>query len=170
MGEGRRAREGGGGEFTSRRESLVEEQIRRAIEDGRFDDLPGAGRPLALPARHDENWWLRAKLRREGVPTDALLPPSLRLRKELEGLDAAVADLPDEAAVRAVVAELDRRVVAFLRSPDGPRVPVARPRPDEVVARWRARRAADETPRPAAPPPPAIRPRRRSWWRWWARR
>ena len=148
--------------FRKRYESRVDEQIRKAIETGGFDNLPGAGKPLKLPGHGDENWWIRSKLRAEGVSTDLLLPPSLRLRKELAGLDETVRDLADEAAVRQVVAELDRRVVAFLRAPSGPRVPIRRPRADDVVARWRATRALDRpvpAPRPATPPP------RRSWWR-----
>jgi hypothetical protein len=146
-----------------RYESRVDEQIRKAIEAGGFDDLPGAGKPLRLPAHGDENWWIRSKLRSEGVSTDLLLPPPLRLRKELAGLDEAVRELRDEAAVRRVVAELDRRVVDFLRFPSGPRVPIRRPSADEVVARWRAAREANRpVPRPAPTPAPAPR---RSWWR-----
>jgi hypothetical protein len=146
-----------------RYESRVDEQIRKAIEAGGFDDLPGAGKPLRLPAHGDENWWIRSKLRSEGVSTDLLLPPPLRLRKELAGLDEAVRELRDEAAVRRVVAELDRRVVDFLRFPSGPRVPIRRPSADEVVARWWAAREANRpVPRPAPTPAPAPR---RSWWR-----
>lgn len=149
--------------FRGRYESIVDEQIRKAIESGQFDDLPGAGKPLKLPAQGDENWWLRSKLRSEGVPTHALLPPSLRLRKEIEDLDGAVRDLREEADVRAVVAELDRRVVDFLRAPSGPRVPIRRPSADAVVTRWRdARAAARSVPPPPAPAPP---PARRPWWR-----
>ena len=149
--------------FRRHYESRVDEQIRKAMESGQFDDLPGAGKPLRLPSQHDENWWIRSKLQAEGVSTDALLPPSLRLRKEIEGLDDAVRDLRDEAAVREVVAELDRRVVDHLRAPSGPAVPIRRPVADSVVARWREARAATVPPtRPAAPPVPA---RRLSWWR-----
>jgi hypothetical protein len=149
--------------FRRRYESRVDEQIRKAMEAGQFDDLPGAGKPLKLPSQHDENWWIRSKLQAEGVSTDALLPPSLRLRKEIEGLDDAVRDLRDEDAVREVVAELDRRVVAHLRTPSGPAVPIRRPVVDAVVARWReARAAAVPRPRPVAPPAPE---RRRPWWR-----
>ncbi|MCD2192234.1 DUF1992 domain-containing protein [Actinomycetospora endophytica] len=148
--------------YRRRYESRVDEQIRKAMEAGQFDDLPGAGKPLKLPSQHDENWWIRSKLRTEGVSTDALLPPSLRLRKEIEGLDDAVRDLRDEEAVREVVADLDRRVVDHLRAPSGPAVPIRRPSADAVVARWREARAASRpAPRPAAPPPVE----RRRWWR-----
>ncbi|NMO92623.1 DUF1992 domain-containing protein [Actinomycetospora sp. TBRC 11914] len=155
---------GDGEAFRRRYESIVDEQIRTAIESGQFDDLPGAGKPLRLPAHGDENWWIRSKLRSEGVPTDALLPPSLRLRKEIEGLDAAVRELRTEAEVRAVVAELDRRVVDFLRVPSGPRVPVRRPSADAVVARWRAAREEALAAAPPRPEPPAPAGRR-PWWR-----
>jgi hypothetical protein len=41
-------------------ESWVDRQIREGIERGEFDDLPGAGRPLAdLDGPHDELWWVR---------------------------------------------------------------------------------------------------------------
>ncbi|WP_033414780.1 DUF1992 domain-containing protein [Actinomycetospora chiangmaiensis] len=146
--------------YWERYESLIDEQIRRATAEGAFDDLRGAGKPLDLPARDDENWWVRSKLRAEGVPTDALLPPSLRLRKDVERLDDDVRDLADEAAVRAVVADLDRRVVAHLRFPVGPPVPIRRPSADAVVGRWRAARAVA-----AAPEPPPAAPARRRWWR-----
>ncbi|GLZ50431.1 DUF1992 domain-containing protein [Actinomycetospora sp. NBRC 106378] len=146
--------------YWERYESLIDEQIRRATAEGAFDDLPGAGKPLDLPARDDEHWWVRSKMRAEGVPTEALLPPSLRLRKDIERLDDDVRDLADEAAVRAVVADLDRRVVAFLRFPAGPRVPIRRPSADAVVERWRAARAA-WTPEPSPVPAPGRRP----WWR-----
>lgn len=149
--------------YRKRYESRVDEQIRKAMEAGQFDDLPGAGKPLKLPPHHDENWWIRSKLRAEGVSTDALLPSSLRLRKEIEGLDDAVRGLRDEDTVRALVAELDRRVVDHLRAPTGPSVPIRRPSADAVVERWReARAASGPTPRPTAPPPPQ---RRRPWWR-----
>jgi hypothetical protein len=149
--------------FRRRYESRVDEQIRTAMEAGQFDDLPGAGKPLKLPSRGDENWWIRSKLRAEGVSTDALLPPSLRLRKEIEGLDESVRDLRDEAAVRAVVAELDRRVVDHMLVPTGPRVPVRRPSADDVVARWRAAREAAAPPAPPRREGPIEQPRRR-WW------
>jgi hypothetical protein len=61
-------------------ESWVERQIREAEERGAFDNLPGAGKPLpGLGKPHDEMWWIRQKMAREGVSADALLPESLKL-------------------------------------------------------------------------------------------
>jgi hypothetical protein len=149
-------------------ESVVERQIRLAQERGDFDDLPGKGRPLpGLDGPDDENWWVKAYLRREGLSTEPLLPTPLQLRKEIERLPATVAGLPSERAVRDVVRELNRRIAAWLRAPVGPAVPVAPVDADAVVDRWRAdravkaeRRAAELAAARRDPP----RPRRR-----WAR-
>ena len=152
-----------------RYESAVEKAIREAVERGEFDDLPGRGRPLPNLADADENWWLRGYLRREGVPSDALLPTPIQLRKEVERLPETVRDLPTEQAVRDLVAELNARVAAWLRAPDGPRLPVRRADPAAVVEAWRAHREArsDALRRARAQEPPE--PRRSRWWRRGAR-
>jgi hypothetical protein len=47
-------------------QTWVERQIREAMERGEFDNLPGAGKPIAdLDKPHDELWWIKQKLRRE---------------------------------------------------------------------------------------------------------
>lgn len=126
-------------------ESWVDRKIREAVERGEFDDLPGAGKPLpgAGSRYHDEDAWLRDYLRREGVSGDALLPPSLLLRRDVERLPETVRDLTTEAQVRETVATLNRRVVEWLRLPSGPQVPIAPVDADEVVRRWRAGRSGD---------------------------
>ena len=103
----------------------------------------GAGRPLrGLNGPHDENWWLRSYLEREGLPNDVLLPTPLRLRREIDRLPETVRDMDTEREVRDAVAALARRVAEWLRFPDGPQISVRMPRADEVVAGWRAERAA----------------------------
>jgi hypothetical protein len=123
-------------------ETLVERRIRLAQERGDFDDLPGRGKPLPLDGPDDENWWVRSYLRREGLSAEPLLPTPLQLRREVERLPATVAELRDEADVRQVVRELNRRIAEWLRAPVGPAVPVAPVDTDAVVARWRTDRAA----------------------------
>ena len=124
---------------TSRPESLIDQQIRRAAERGDFDDLPGMGKPLPGRGRPDDDlWWVRGYVRREGLATDPLLPPSLRLAKEIERLPDTVRHLTTEAEVRAAVRDLNQRIAAHLRAPSGPAVPVRPVDPDRVVARWRA--------------------------------
>ena len=156
-----------GRDFWTRHESRIDEQIRLATEAGAFENLPGAGKPLRWSGKDDENWWVREKLRSEGVSADVLLPPSLLLRKEVDALADTVRDLPDEAAVRRVAGDLDRRVVAWIRVPTGPRVPVRRVDVEAVVARWRAERrpAPDAAPAPPVRSAPPSGGQRRPWWR-----
>ncbi|MCZ4555657.1 DUF1992 domain-containing protein [Rhodococcus maanshanensis] len=121
-------------------ESWVERQIRVAQERGDFDDLPGAGKPIPHLADDDELWWVKNKLRAEGLSTEALLPPSLQLRREVARLPETVADLPTEADAREAVAELNRRIADYLRAPSAPRVPVHRVDAEAAVAGWRTGR------------------------------
>jgi DnaJ homologue, subfamily C, member 28, conserved domain len=136
-------------------ESIVERRIREAQEEGKFDGLRGAGKPLRMSGRDDENWWLRSYLEREGIPKDVLLPTPLRLRREIDRLPVTVRDMETEREVRDTVAALAARVAAWLRFPDGPQVAVPMPRADEVVARWREERAARGR-RAASPAPEPV--------------
>jgi hypothetical protein len=97
-------------EYWSRYRSLVDEQIQKAQERGDFDNLPGKGKPLSnLHGPADELWWVREYVRREGLPREALLPTSLRLRKERERLLDRLTTLTSEKDVREMVAELNAR-------------------------------------------------------------
>jgi hypothetical protein len=118
----------------------VDLQVRRAMERGDFDDLPGAGKPLKLDATHDPNWWIRKLVERENV---AVLPPSLALRKEDAELDDTLDGLPTADEVRRHVADFNERVVAArYRLPEGPPL-VTMPRDvEETVAAWGERRTA----------------------------
>lgn len=136
--------------------SWVEKQIREATERGEFDNLPGAGKPIPdLDQPHDELRWVKRKIEEEGLSSEALLPTPLRLRKEIERLPDTVRDMPSEQAVRDVVAELNRRIVDWLRAPSGPRVPVRPVNTEDLVKQWRVIREADRvarSQRATAPP------------------
>ena len=142
--------------------SWIDRQINEAAERGAFDNLPGAGKPL--PKRTGEDAaqaWLRDYLRREGVEAEELLPTPLRLRKEIERLTVTAPELRSEREVRAVVADLNRRIIEWRRIPTGP--PLFLPLVDEeiLVSSWHDRHAAA----PAAPPPRHAPPRPPRWWR-----
>ena len=146
----------------SRYESVVDRQIRLAQERGEFDNLPGLGKPL--PGRDDpddELWWVKDYIRREGLPTEALLPTPLRLAREIERLPETVRKLPSEQAVREAVRDLNRRIAEHLRAPAGPHVPVRPVDPDTVVEHWARQRSAEQSP-PSPEPSPPSRPAR--WW------
>jgi len=54
--------------------AIAENQIRRLIEEGKLDNLPGAGKPIpGIDEAYDENWWLKAYLKREGITGRELL-------------------------------------------------------------------------------------------------
>ncbi|MGA8114895.1 MAG: DUF1992 domain-containing protein [Actinocatenispora sp.] len=154
-------------------ESVVDEQIRLAQERGEFDNLPGAGKPLpGLGRSSDDLWWIKDYIAREGLSGEALLPPSLQLRKEVERLPETVRGLPSEQAVRELVAALNRRIVDWMRAPSGPAVRVGPVNTESVVAGWHEHRrsvASRPVVTPADPPPAPPAPRT-SWWRRFGRR
>jgi hypothetical protein len=152
----------------SRWESVVEAQIRMAQERGKFDDLPGKGKPIpGLDDPDDDLWWVRGFIRREGLPTDALLPTSLRLRKKIEQLADTVRELPTEQAVRDVVTELNAQIAAWIRTPSRPQLWIQPVDLEDVLREWRAgRQEPDERPSPTGSPAGSGEvPGRRSWWR-----
>ena len=89
-------------------ETWIERQIREAQQRGEFDNLPGAGKPIAdLEQPHDELWWVRRMLKREQL---SYLPPSLALRKDVEDSLEQSGNERTESAVRAIVAALNARI------------------------------------------------------------
>jgi hypothetical protein len=123
-------------------ESFVEEQIRQAQAEGEFENLPGFGRPIpSLDEPHDENWWLRQKLRRENL---SALPPGLAIRVEVHKALEEIWTLADEAAVRRAVEAINVKIRAANFSHRGPpstTMPLANP-------------AHDIPPAPRRRPPP----------------
>ncbi len=121
-------------------ESWVEGQIRKAMERGEFDDLPGAGMPLRdIDQPHDETWWIKEKLRRENV---SFLPPALAVRKELEDAFDRIAKADTESAVRQIVAAINERIVQVnSRATSGPPSTVMPLNVDDVIREWRNHRS-----------------------------
>jgi hypothetical protein len=117
----------------------VEHKIREATERGAFDNLPGAGKPIPdLDKPHDELWWIKRKLRDEGL---AWLPPTIALRKEAEAALAAAARAGSEAEVRAIVAGINAKIVEGNRkAASGPPLNLAPFDPERVVACWHTAR------------------------------
>jgi Domain of unknown function (DUF1992) len=117
----------------------VEHKIREATERGAFDNLPGAGKPIPdLDKPHDELWWIKRKLRDEGL---AWLPPTIALRKEAEAALAAAARAGSEAEVRAIVAGINAKIAeGNCKVASGPPLNLAPFDPERVVACWHAAR------------------------------
>jgi Domain of unknown function (DUF1992) len=126
-------------------ETWVERQLREAAERGAFDDLPGAGKPIAdLDKPHDELWWVKQKLRRENF---SYLPPTIALRKQAEEALEAAARAGSEAAVRRIVADINAKIIEGNRkAASGPPLNLAPFDVERVVRDWRDRRGSAEGP------------------------
>ncbi len=119
----------------------VDFQIRKAMERGEFDNLPGAGKPLDLPDVHDPDWWVKRLIERENI--QGVAPPAIGLRREDAELDGVLDREWSAEGVRKVVADFNRRVVEARRQLTGGPPVVTRLRDaDDEVARWHDRRAA----------------------------
>ena len=118
-------------------ETWIDRQIREAMERGEFENLPGAGKPLAdLDRPRDDMWWVRDKLRREEV---SYLPPALELRKQADDAMDAVVRARTEDEVRRIVADINERI-RYLNSHlvSGPPSTLMPFDVEEVVRGWRA--------------------------------
>lgn len=140
----------------------VEAQLKRAQNAGEFDNLAGAGKPLAKLAHpHDPDWWVKDFIRRENIETEALLPPAVLLRKEKQQVHDKVRGMRRESEVRDYLADLNRRILVSIRDTTGPVVPVGTVDKDAVLAQWRMERPGPVD-RPAAKPEP--KPKKKSIW------
>ncbi|MGN2641229.1 DUF1992 domain-containing protein [Nocardia takedensis] len=154
-------------------ESWIDKQVREAAERGEFENLAGAGKPIpGAGSPIDENWWLRGYLRREGVSGDVMLPTSLRLRREVERFPDGLGEFDSADEVRAACADLNARIVDWMRVPQGPMVPMGLVDVEDMLTRWSALRAPAARTVPE-PPPHIAEPRERTarrGWRGWFRR
>ena len=122
-------------------ESWIEAQIRVAQEQGAFDNLPGAGKPLPdHDQEYDPLWWVKQLAQREQL---SLLPPSLELLRKVERELATLDKLPDEATVRRRIAALNVEIARLNATViEGPPTRLGPLDIDQVVARWRRTRSA----------------------------
>ncbi|MEL7991524.1 DnaJ family domain-containing protein [Streptomyces albidoflavus] len=137
-------------------EDWVEHQIRQAERRGEFAELPGRGKPLpGNETEYDALWWVKAKIRREGLGQERAADASGSLvavcRRDAEELPAVLARIEDEAEVRRRVAELNKRITDLhLMPPPGPPLGIPRFKVDEVVREWRVARQLAARRRPGA--------------------
>jgi DnaJ homologue, subfamily C, member 28, conserved domain len=120
-------------------ETWIDAQIRVAREQGAFDNLPGAGKPL--PNLDDPDWWVKQLVQREQI---SILPPSLELLRKVEKELAAIEKLHDEVTVRRRVAALNVEIAKVNATVmEGPPTRLSTLDVDKVVERWRRTRPAN---------------------------
>lgn len=83
---------------------LAERRIEEAMREGKFDNLPGAGKPLELepmPANEDARlvWWALRVLK-----NNEFTPEEVRWRKQIDALRDEVSTATSERRVKALVA------------------------------------------------------------------
>ncbi len=145
-------------------QTWVDLQLRKAMERGDFDDLPGAGKPIPdLGSQHDPDWWVKQLIERERIT--GVLPAALQLRKDDAVLDDRLDAMTSETQVRREVEDFNSRVIRARYTPvDGPPL-ITMPRDvDTEVDRWRERRTARVVAQRRAPAERQPEARRR-WWR-----
>src|SRR5215211_2064011 len=89
---------------------LADRKIEEAIRAGKFDNLPGAGKPLDLePMPADENarlmWWAIRIFKQNDFT-----PDEVRWRKQIDGLKDELAEATTEARVVALVRAINALV------------------------------------------------------------
>lgn len=125
-------------------ESWVDRLIREARDRGEFDDLPGHGKPLpGIDDPRDDLWWVKEKLRRENV---SIVPPTLRVRREIEQARERIARAGSESEVRDILAAINARIRHLnAHATAGPPSDVVPLNVEREVARWRRRRGERPT-------------------------
>jgi hypothetical protein len=120
-------------------ESFVERRIREAEEAGQFDNLPGSGQPIpGIDEPPDENWWIRQKLREEGL---SVIPPILEAKLARQRTLDEVPRMTSEAAVRARLETLNKQIRDAITSPaEGPLIVVLPVDIEATIAEWRTRK------------------------------
>jgi Domain of unknown function (DUF1992) len=117
-------------------ESWIDRQVREAQERGEFGDLPGAGRPIPdLDKPYDELWWVKDKLRREGL---TYMSPSVALRKRAHYALQAASRAGSEAEVRKIITDINAEIrEANRKGIAGPALLLAPYDVETIVHDWR---------------------------------
>jgi hypothetical protein len=124
-------------------ETWIEAQIRVAMEDGAFDNLPGAGEPIPNPGEDYDplSWWVKQLVQREQI---SMLPPALELLRKVEKEVAEIESVQDETTVRRRVSALNVEIAKVNATVlEGPPTRLSTLDVDQVVARWRRTRSSN---------------------------
>ena len=123
---------------------LADRKIEQAMEEGKFDNLEGAGKPLDLePMPADENarllWWAIRLLRKNDF-----VPDEVRYRKSIAMFQQHLPRAKDEADVRSTVAQANDLIVKLNTMGTNAISNTLAPLDAEAeVARWRERHQGD---------------------------
>jgi len=116
--------------------SFIDRLIDAAHERGEFDDLPGAGKPIAgIDGPHDDLWWVKQLMEREQL---SWAPATLVLRRDVERALERLGEIPSERMVRSLFDDLNARIrKANSQATSGPPTTLLPLDVDRIVDRWR---------------------------------
>jgi len=92
-------------------EKFVEEQVRRAIEAGEFDNLPGRGKPLDLRAYFETPEDLRMAY--SILKSNNFVPEEVELLKEIDALKKRLESSSDEERNSRLKKEITEKTLTF---------------------------------------------------------
>ena len=92
-------------------EKFVDEQIRRAIEAGEFDDLPGKGKPIDLRAYFETPEDLRMAY--SILKSNNFVPEEVEMLKDIEALKKRLEASSDEERKSGLKKEIAEKTYAF---------------------------------------------------------
>lgn len=92
-------------------EKFVEEQVRRAIQAGKFDNLAGKGKPIDLKAYFDTPEDLRMAY--SILKSNNFLPAEVEMLKEIEAQKKRLESCSDEGQKDGLRKEIHDKTVAF---------------------------------------------------------
>ena len=92
-------------------EKFIDEQIRKAIEDGEFDNLPGKGKPLDLKPYFETPEDLRMAY--SILKSNNFVPEEVETLKEIEALKKRLEASSDEEQKTRLRKEITGKTYAF---------------------------------------------------------
>src|SRR5437879_11390794 len=92
-------------------DKFIDEQIRRAIEAGEFDDLPGRGKPIDLRSYFETPEELRAAY--SILKSNSFAPQEVEVLKEIDALKKQLEGSTDEAQRDKLRKEIRDKKLAF---------------------------------------------------------
>jgi hypothetical protein len=92
-------------------EKFVEDQIRKAMAEGEFDNLPGKGKPIDLEGYFQTPEHLRIcySILRNG----SFVPEEIQMLKDIEALREQLAACSDEAQKNQLAKTINEKVMSF---------------------------------------------------------
>ena len=97
-------------------EKIIESRIKKAQEDGAFEDLPGSGLPLRL--EDDRHIPEDLRMAHKVLKNADCLPPEVHLRKEIRATEDLLAGMTDTAQKHRTLKKLNFLILKLNASRD----------------------------------------------------